>query len=789
MYNPYLKSIIMDYTYYPFNFTNSSMLKKILKITGMALLLLAAGLILYGWYLSAKVEERFAGRRWSLPSTVYSDITILYPGQRINRSLFSRKLNNLGYRQVSHNPRKKGEMNTTPSEITIYLNDLTMPTVKRDSFPVKIEFFQNKIESIRRVDTGKLVPILELEPEEIMQFFGPEREKRNLVSIHQVPQDLIYAVLAAEDGRFYKHHGIDPRGILRALYTNLRHGAIRQGGSTLTQQLAKNYFLTPERTISRKIIEAILSVIIEAIYEKDDILEIYLNEIYLGQKGSVSINGVGEASSFYFDKSVKNLTLPEAAMIAGLIKGPNHYSPYVDISRCRERRDMVLKAMNRKGWITDENLGNALSSKIEVAGFSIQTKKAPYFIDYLSKQIETLYPAEDLNSLGLSIYTTLDMQVQTAAELALKNGLARLEKSIPALRRQKVEEKLQGAVIVMQPKTGYILAMVGGRNYKESQFNRIVQSRRQPGSAFKPLVYLTSLEDFTPASRLSNEPKTYMINGNPWEPKNFSPSDEFNVSMRMALAKSYNLATVDLAMKTGLEKIVHTTTRFQFSTPVKPFPSLALGAFEVIPLELARAYCVFAADGMQSYPLSLKDVTDENGRLLKQKYMNIKRLISPSKAFIMSSMLRSVATEGTARSLISKGVTWPVSCKTGTTNDFRDAWFVGFTPDILALVWIGFDNGDSLFTTGSAAALPIWADLMNSIPQYISQNWYKIPSGVVKRTICSESGLIAHQGCPEPQEELFLSEKMPAVFCPIHRKPGLFDKIFKFMGKDTNDTK
>ena len=765
------------------------MFKKLLKLTVLIFILICAGLILYSWYLSVKVEKRFAGRRWSIPSTVFSDITILYPGQRINRSLFNKKLNSLGYREVSHNPRKKGEKKTASTKVTIYLHDLKAPSLTRKGFPVKIRFLQNKIEAINRADTGKSVPILELEPEEIMQFFGPEREKRHLVSIHQVPEDLIHAVLAAEDGRFYKHHGIDPRGILRALYTNLRHGAILQGGSTLTQQLAKNYFLTPERTISRKINEAILSVIIEAIYEKDEILEIYLNEIYLGQKGSISINGVGEASFFYFDKPVSTLSLPEAATIAGLIKGPNYYSPYVGKSRCKERRNMVLHAMHRKGWINNDKLKAALSAKVEAAGFNLQGKKAPYFIDYLYRQLEKLYPPEVLNSLGLSIYTTLDTQVQAAAEKALKEGLSRLERSNPALRRKKGEEKLQGAIIVMQPKTGYILAVVGGRNYTVSQFNRITQSRRQPGSAFKPFVYLTALNDFTPASRLSNEPITYMIDGKPWEPQNFAPSDELVVSMRLALTKSFNLATVDLARKVGLDKIIKTTERFLFSTPLKPYPSLALGAFEVIPLELARAYCVFAADGMLPYPLSLKDVTDEKGKLLKQKHMDIERLTSPAKAFIISSMLRSVVSEGTARSLIGRGISWPVAGKTGTTNNFRDAWFVGYTPDILALVWVGFDNQDSIFTTGSTAALPIWADLMNSVPQYVSENWYKIPPGVLKETVCSESGLLAHKGCPESMEEIFLKENVPTVFCPIHNKPGLFRKIFKFMRKDDYDTK
>lgn len=765
------------------------MLKKLFKLTALIFILICAALILYSWYLSVRVEKRFSSRRWSIPSSVFSDITLLYPGQQINLRFFNQKLLSLGYREVSHNPKKKGEKKTSNSEIFIYLHDLKIPSQTREGFPVKIGFSQNRIETIVHAGTGKPAPILELEPEEIMQFFGPEREMRHLVSIHQVPEYLIYAVLSAEDGRFYQHHGIDPRGILRALYTNLRHGAIRQGGSTLTQQLAKNYFLTPERTISRKINEALLSVIIEAIYEKDEILEIYLNEIYLGQKGSISINGVGEAAFFYFDKPVSNLSLTESATIAGLIKGPNHYSPYINKTRCLSRRNAVLRAMHKKGWITDSQLQAALPLKIQTAGYNLQGKKAPYFIDYLSRQLEKLYPTKVLNSLGLSIYTTLDTQVQAAAEKALEKGLARLEKSNPALRRKKGEKKLQGAVIVMQPKTGYILAMVGGRNYTDSQFNRITQGRRQPGSAFKPFVYLTGLDDFTPASRLSNEPITYMIDGKPWEPQNFAPSDELDVSMRSAITKSFNLATLDLARKVGLDKIIKTTERFLFSTPVKPYPSLALGAFEVIPLELARAYCVFAANGMQPYPLSLKDVTDENKNIIKQKHMNIERLTSPAKAFIMSSMLQSVATEGTARSLISRGIWWPVAGKTGTTNDFRDAWFVGYTPDILALVWVGFDNQDSIFVTGSAAALPIWADLMNSIPQYISEEWYKMPTGVVKETVCSESGLLAHKGCPESMEELFLKENIPTVFCPVHKKPGLLRKIFDFMRKDENDNK
>ncbi len=758
------------------------MLKKLLIWASVSIILIILGITIYGFHLSSRVEKRFSARRWSIPSTVYSDTTILYPGQRLNVELFKEKLHHLGYREVSYRPRQKGEIRFASFSLDIYLNDVKIPSLTRQGFPVKIRYSNNRIKSIKRVDRPTLLPILELEPEEVGKFYGSERKRRQLVSIHQVPQHLIYAVLAAEDSRFYDHPGFDPLGILRALYINLRHGSIRQGGSTITQQLAKNYFLTPDRKLSRKLNELLLAVVMEIKYDKDEILEIYLNEIYLGQKGPVAINGIGEASYFYFGKPVVQLTLVEAATIAGLIKAPNHFSPYVDKVRCQGRRNTVLRAMHAKGWISDKELRINTSLAVHVVGFKPYNKKAPYFMDYLSRQLETLYSPETLSSLGLSIYTTLDTQVQKAAERALKKGLARLEQSRPALRRKDPAAKLQGAIIVMQPKTGYVLAMVGGRDYGVSQYNRIVQSRRQPGSALKPFVYLAALDKFTPASRLFNEPKTYRVDGKPWRPQNFETDSEFDVSLRTALKKSLNVATVDLAMKVGLQRIVDQIERFQFSTPVKPYPSLALGAFEVIPMDLARAYCAFAADGVLPYPLSLKDVIDENDKVLKQTHVNVERLMSPAKAYIMTSMLQSVVRDGTARALREGGISWPVAGKTGTTDDYRDAWFVGYTPDLLALVWVGFDNGDTITATGSSAALPVWAELIKFIPQYITEAEFKIPSGVVKRFVCSETGLLSEKrDCPEPVEEFFLAGNVPSAFCPLHPRAGAIGKIEKII--------
>ncbi len=746
-------------------------------------------LTVYSLYLAVRINNRFSGQRWQIPSTVYSDITLLYPGQKINRTSLQKKIEDLGYRNVSSAPAHKGEMNTSAAFIDIFLNDLSIPGIERKGFPVRITYSENIIESIVCLGTKGPLPLLELEPEKMMMFFGPGREQRQLVSIDDVPAHFIHAVMAAEDSRFYTHYGIDPLGILRAFYMNLRQRQIRQGGSTLTQQLAKNYFLTPERTFSRKLQEALISVTLEIMYEKDVILEIYLNEIYFGQKGSVSVNGVGEASDFYFGKPVNQLSIAESAMIAGIIKAPNRYSPYTNSTLCRERRNRVLQAMHKNGWLPSKILEEELKKSVTTVGYKTYGRKAPYFIDYLSEQLKILYPPESLAGKGMAIYTTLDTQVQMAAEQALARGLKHLEQSIPGLNRECPEKRLQGAVIVMQPKTGHIMALVGGRDYSVSQFNRATRSTRQPGSAFKPFVYLSSLDVYTPASILSNEPRTFHFKGEEWEPQNFDQASEQNVSMRTALKKSYNLATVDLAFKIGLDNIVETINGFDFSTPFKPYPSLVLGAIEVVPIELARAFCIFAADGVQPYPLALKEVADIDGGILERRLMNVEQLTSPAKAFMITSMLKSAVTEGTARSLQYRGVNWPVAGKTGTTNNYRDAWFVGYTPDILALVWVGFDNGDSIFTTGSKAALPIWADLMNAIPQHVSGNWFKIPPGIVKQVICPESGLLAgKRKCPNPTEEFFLEENVPEKDCHIHPPAGAINTIIKGIKKIfTND--
>ena len=758
----------------------TSFLKRLLKYAFLLLIVVSLGVALYCWDLSLQIDKRFSGRRWSIPSRALSDTTILYPGQGVNRSLLEKKLDRLGYRNSSQNPTKKGDVRISSSRLEIFLNDLKAPQQTREGFPAMVQFSGSRIESIVHSRSGEAIPILELEPEELMRFFGPEREQRQLVSIDHVPRHVVHAVLAAEDSRFFEHRGLDPLGILRALYTNLRSGDIRQGGSTITQQLAKNYFLTPERTWARKVKEAFMALIMEAMYDKKAILEIYLNEIYLGQKESVSINGIGEASTFYFGKSVAELSVSEGAVIAGLIRAPNLFSPYADRNRCRARRDSVLEAMHKHQWLTAEQLRTAMATPLVTSGYEAYVRRAPYFMDYLSHQLGSLYPREALTSLGLSLFTTLDTQVQMAAEDALLKGLKRLEDANPRLKRKDPEKKLQGAIVVMQPKTGYILAMVGGRDYGVSQFNRITQAKRQPGSAFKSFVFLSSLDSFTPASILSNEPKTYKINGNEWRPENYIPVPETRISMRDALSKSVNRATVDLAMKLGLDPVVKTASVFGFSTPLKPYPSIALGAFEVVPLELARAYCAFAADGILPVPLSLKEVLDESGKILERRHMSVQGVTTPGKAFLITSMLRSTVEQGTARSLKDMGIRFPAAGKTGTTNEFKDGWFVGYTPEVMALIWVGFDDGTSLQAPASALTLPLWADLMSAIPHHVSGSWFKTPPDIVVETVCKESGQRAlASGCPLTLEEYFLAENTPKERCTLHRGLGPLEGVIK----------
>jgi penicillin-binding protein 1B len=754
----------------------------VIKLALWVLLISALAGGLYVWYLSGTIESRFAGRRWSVPSRVYADGMLLFQGQAYSQSQVLHSLKALGYSQVKKGSPAQGQYRLQPQGLDVHLRQLALPGRKRPAMEVHLGFQRGRIASLSRIDGRGSPGVVELEPRLVAQFFGPERESRILVSLSRIPPHLAHAVLAAEDADFYQHHGVDLPGILRAMWVNLRSGRIRQGGSTITQQLAKNYFLTPERTLWRKIRELVIAVILELKYSKDTILEIYLNEVYLGQMGTVAMSGVGEAAQFYFGKPAEELDPAESALLAALIRGPNRYSPHRHPKLAKTRRNWVLAQMAEHGWLGAAALQAAQRAPLGVAPYRKYLRQAPYFVDYVSQQLRELYPKEALASLGLGIYTTLDLEVQEAAEKALVHGLERLERARPKLRAKNPAKRLQGAIIVMQPQTGNILAMVGGRDYGQSQFNRATQAARQPGSTFKPFVYLAALDEFTPASALCNEPRVYKVGAANWRPENYKPYSARWVSLRTALALSLNLPTVDLAMRVGLERVAAVARGFGLKGPMQPYPSLALGALEVRPLELARAYCAFAADGVLPYPLSVHKVADENGRIAHRRHVSKESVTTPAKAYIMDSLLRSAVLSGTGRGLARLGVSLPMAGKTGTTNDYRDAWFVGYTPDILALVWVGFDDNRSTGYSGGAAALPIWAELIKAIPWRTSGSWFVKPPGVIQVRVCAASGQLPTSGCPQVVEELFLESNPPKEACHLHGSRNPVNDVLRSIG-------
>ncbi|MGW8322231.1 MAG: transglycosylase domain-containing protein, partial [Thermodesulfobacteriota bacterium] len=566
---------------------------------------LGAGYLLL---LDREIVSRFEGRRWRQPSKVYSDTFSLYTGGPFRGDHVQNRLRRLGYQPSKQRPLRMGEFRVGQGFLEIFLHDFLYPSGEFEGFPVRIETAEGTIKRLRDLrEPAKEIYAVDLEPELITGLFEQVWEERKLVSLSEVPEHTVDAVIAVEDHRFYEHCGLDFSSIARALLANFEAGRIVQGASTLTQQLVKNFYLTPKRTFSRKAKEALMALLLEIRYSKEQILEAYLNEIYFGQKGSQGVYGVGEASEFYFGKPVRKLTLPESAVLAGLIRSPNLYAPHKDVARIHKRRDNVLKRMWDSGMISEEQYKEATKTPVEVRAFQPERNDAPYFVDYLVKELEKEYSLDILTSEGLLIFTTLDVEMQNEARRSVRNGLERLEARVPSLRRSKgegPEQDLQACLVAIEPQTGFVRAMVGGRDYQTSQFNRVVQARRQPGSLFKPIVYATALGGsgkaprFTAASILRDEPISVRYEGKSWSPSNFNDQFFGQVTVRTALENSLNCATVWLSQRTGLEEIIATARRLGITSPMDAVPSLVLGAYEAQPLELASAFGAFANQGV-----------------------------------------------------------------------------------------------------------------------------------------------------------------------------------------------
>lgn len=720
---------------------------------------LAAVFIYHTLRFTALVDARLEGEARARPATVYSEPFELRRGQRLSRDELVAVLNDLGYRQ-------QPELDETDG--TFAVDDETIHVRRHGEFraPVTVEFEEVWVSTLRESRTGAVLDQLHFNRVPVTTLFGADRAKQRWVPLKEIPEHVRHAVLATEDRRFYSHTGLDPIGIARALVTDLLSGELLQGASTLTQQLVKNYFLTPERTWRRKILEAYLAVLLESRATKEQILELYLNEVYLGQRGSFAINGVEQAAQVFFGKNVGNLTVAESALIAAIIRAPNASSPYRHPEDTRGRRNVVLRQMVDAGYLDPASAERAASRPLGVARGTIDRGEAPYFVDVLSRELTGEYDARHLQTRGLAVHSTMDYYLQNRAQLAVIEGLEEIRSKLP-----EGSEVPQAALVALRPQTGDVLALVGARSYGTSQFNRAVDAHRQPGSAFKPFVYLAAFEnrtELTPITMVVDERTTFRQAGKPWTPQNYSRRFEGRVSYRRALALSLNVATARIGEDVGFDNVVELWEAMGMSSELSPYPSLVLGAFEVTPLELATAFAVLANGGKRVEPRFYTELTDGSGTTLGERPVDSRPVASPESAFLVTDMLRSVLNFGTAKEIRARGFTADAAGKTGTTNDTRDAWFVGYTPDVLAAVWVGFDDNRPLGLTGSQAALPIWTRFMKAAVSGREKVRFVPPPGITFVEIDPATNRRANPNCPSPQREAFRRGTAPTELCTLH---------------------
>jgi penicillin-binding protein 1B len=713
-----------------------------------ALLVVVLGLLWGGRTLAkldARVEERFSGRLFSIPSTVYAAPLVLYPGMEVRRVGLSGRLERLRYRLASGSHVRLGEFARLPGRIRIGRRAFELPSRSDEGGVVDLLLDRDgRIEKIRDA-RGRYLPLVELEPEVLGQLHGAARADRRLVRLDEIPPVLVDAILAIEDQRFFEHPCVDVRRVFGALLANVRARRIVQGASTLTQQLVKNFYLGPERTLRRKFREAVMACLLERRHTKEEILEVYLNEVYVGQRGSVAIHGVGEAAFHYFAKDVSDLTLAESALIAGLIKGPNLYSPYANPATALARRDLVLEVLRAQGAISEAEYEQGVAEPIHAEIQPEEENPAPYFVEHLRQDLAAVYGDEILESEGLGIYSTFDPHLQRVANRSLQAGLERLESRFPQLLSE--DSPLQGALVALVPRTGEILALVGGRDYAKSQFNRATRAHRQPGSVFKPVVALAALSrrgdgppSHTLVSPLLDEPLEVDTPQGVWAPVNYDEEFRGLVTVRNAIEQSLNVPVARLGLEVGLERIIETARKMGLAGPLQPVPSLALGVFEVTLLEVARAYAVLAAEGVRPTVRTYRQVQDQEGTVLERQPLQFERVFDADEVYLVTSVLQGVVDRGTGRAVRRLGVHGPVAGKTGTTSAYRDAWFVGYTPDLLVAVWIGFDDGRSLDVPGSVAALPVVADFLLSVLGPEGWRSFDPPPGIVRVAYEPDSG-------------------------------------------------
>ncbi|MDP9192429.1 MAG: PBP1A family penicillin-binding protein [Acidobacteriota bacterium] len=771
---------------------------RIISWTVGALLILF--LVLGIWVYRSSIG-RFEVRKLRLPTRVYADITPLRVGQPLQTDDLLEKLDRLGYRDVER-LGQPGEFMRGDGGVDIYTRAFTHPTGEYPAEQIRVVVVKSSIESVVSLREARPLERAALEPELLTSVLSEQLENRSPVTLQQMPQHLQDAVVAAEDSRFWHHPGVDPIGILRAVTRNVRSKGVSEGASTLTQQLVKNYFLTSERTYRRKVIEAFMAVILDARYSKKEILEAYLNDIYLGRNRSISILGVGEASRFYFGKPVSEISVAEAAMLVGMIPSPNNLSPFTKPEQSMRKRNQVLDRMLNQKKITRAQYDEARSAKLPQKPFRLRSglTSMPFYVDRVLHELASDYGIDDVKGRGLRIYTAIDLNAQDAAARVLETSLQSIEKRSRRLRTH--DPVLEGALIHLDVPTGEIRALVGGRNYERSQFNRALKSKRLVGSLFKPFVYLTAFEpslsnqNITPATQVDDT--RFVLKrrfSEDWSPRNYDGRYMGKVTVRMALEHSLNAASVRIGLACGIEPILKTARTLGIQTELDENPSILLGAAGVPPIEMAEAYATIARQGARMPPRAIRFVTDDRGKALAGAGEPKPVQVFPQRdVYLLTNVMEGVVDRGTAGSARAIGFRKVAAGKTGTTNDKRDAWFIGFTPQTLALTWVGFDDNDPTGLSGSDAAVPMWARYMIAVTAGEKSTEFAVPAGISFTEIDETSGGLVTPYCPRNVivQSAFKAGTEPTRSCPTHAGPvpvvPMFDEFGNPIGTTTDAT-
>ncbi|HTM47915.1 MAG TPA: PBP1A family penicillin-binding protein [Bryobacteraceae bacterium] len=727
------------------------------------------------------IDQKLKAGPFADTSKIFAASKVISVGDKLSPAELVDLLRRSGYGESSSN--RTGWYHLRPDTVEIIPG---VDAVQPESGVIK--FAGGKVSAIVSTSDRTARTQFQLEPELITNLSDRNREKRRIVHFNDIPANLVHAIISAEDKRFFQHSGFDPYRVIKAVYDDLREGRKKEGASTLSMQLAREFWLDQRKNWGRKAAEVMITLELEQKLSKNEIFEYYANQISLGQRGSFSIHGFGQAAQAYFGKDIRQLNTHEAATLAGIIQRPSYFNPYRRPEQTRDRRNLILSLMRQNGYITDREYAIESEAPLGVVAGGLESTDAPYFVDLVNDELSRTFQDRDFQASAYRIYTTLDMNLQRAAAEAVRIGMQNVDDQLKKQRRHKnvTFPDAQVALIAIDPRTAEVKALVGGRNYGVSQLNHIL-SKRQPGSIFKPFVYATAMNTgitpgapmvLTPATKILDEPTTFWFDDKPYEPGNFTRKFLGEITLRDALAHSINIPAVKVAEMVGYDNVVDLARNAGMNLNIHPTPSVALGAYEVTPVEMAGAYTVFANEGSYVKPNWISMVRARNNTTIYRYKPETHRVLDPRVAYMMVNLLEEVTRSGTAAGIRSRGFRVPAAGKTGTSGGERDGWFAGFTSELICVVWVGFDDNRELGLEGSKSALPIWTEFMKralEYKEYRNAKPFDAPEGIITVEIDPLSGQPATNNCPTRRMDVFIAGTQPLDSCRLHGggQPGV----------------